>query len=172
MPLSNGRLATPRFLMRLRLVHTLSLTLLAFTGVAVLALGGLTAWHLRNGFGEYLAARDVQHFERFVGILEARLSSEVGVSELMLGRMDLRSVLEELNPRPEGPPDSPGLPGKALPPQEDAAPAAAPPAEDKPRQKARAAAPVPEPARPRPATLHELDATTAHGGQRGVAAKR
>ena len=102
--------------MRLRLVHTLSLTLLAFTGVAVLALGGLTAWHLRNGFGEYLAARDVQHFERFVGILEARLVQEGGVSELLMGRIDLRSVLEELNPRPEGPPDSPGLPGKALPP--------------------------------------------------------
>lgn len=55
------------------------------------------------------------------------------------------------------------LPGKALPPQEEAAPTAAPPVEDKPRQKARTAAPVPEPARPRPATLHELDATTAHG---------
>ena len=66
--------------MRLRLVHTLSLTLLAFTGVAVLALGGLTAWHLRNGFGEYLATRDVQHFERLVGILEARLSREGGTS--------------------------------------------------------------------------------------------
>lgn len=102
--------------MRLRLVHTLSLTLLAFTGVAVLALGGLTAWHLRNGFGEYLAARDVQHFERLVGLLEARLSREGGTSELMAGRVDMRALLEELNPRPEGPPALPGLPGKPPPP--------------------------------------------------------
>ena len=102
--------------MRLRLVHTLSLTLLAFTGVAVLALGGLTAWHLRNGFGEYLAVRDVQHFERLVGILEARLSREGGTSELMAGRVDMRALLEELNPRPEGPPALPGLTGKPPPP--------------------------------------------------------
>lgn len=95
--------------MRLRLAHTLSLALLAFTGVAVLALGGLSAWHLRNGFGEYLAARDVQHFERFVAIVEARLSREGGTAELMAGRMDLRGLLDELNPRPEA---HLGLPGR------------------------------------------------------------
>jgi hypothetical protein len=31
--------------MRLRLAHTLSLALLAFAAMAVLALGGLTAWN-------------------------------------------------------------------------------------------------------------------------------
>jgi two-component system sensor histidine kinase BaeS len=102
--------------MRLRLAHTLSLTLLAFTAVAVLALGGLTAWHLRNGFGEYLAARDVQHFERFVGIVEARMAREDGEGELMAGRMDMRGLLDELNPRPEPPPSLRGLPGMSPPP--------------------------------------------------------
>ncbi len=101
--------------MHLRLVHTLSLTLLAFTGVAVLALGGLTAWQLRNGFGEYLAARDVQHFERFVGIVETSLAREGGASELLAGRMDMRGLLDELNPRPEGPPGQPGPPGMSPP---------------------------------------------------------
>lgn len=102
--------------MRLRLVHTLSLTLLAFTGVAVLALGGLTAWHLRDGFGEYLAARDVQHFERFVGIVEARLARAGGAAELLAGRMDMRALLDELNPRPEAAAGPPGRPGSAPPP--------------------------------------------------------
>lgn len=90
--------------MRLRLAHTLSLTLLAFACVAVLTSGGLTAWHLRKGFGEYLAARDVQHFERFVRIVEGRLAREDGLSELMEGRMEMRDVLGELNPRRDAPP--------------------------------------------------------------------
>lgn len=88
--------------MRLRLAHTLLLTLLGFTGVAVLVLGGLTAWQLRHGFGEYLAARDVQHFERFVGIVEARLARE-GTSALMAGQVEMGGLLDELAPRPEGP---------------------------------------------------------------------
>jgi two-component system sensor histidine kinase BaeS len=116
MLLSNGPLATPRFPMRLRLVHTLSLTLLAFTGVAVLALGGLTAWHLRDGFGQYLAASDVQHFERFVGVVEARLAREGGAADLMAGRMDWRGLMDELNPRPERPQGLPSLPGMSAPP--------------------------------------------------------
>jgi two-component system sensor histidine kinase BaeS len=93
--------------MRLRLVHTLSLTLLAFTGVAVLALGGLTAWQLRNGFGEYLAARDAQHFERFILVLEKRIARSGGTDELLAGRMDLRSLVEELDPWPGFPRDRP-----------------------------------------------------------------
>jgi two-component system sensor histidine kinase BaeS len=102
--------------MRLRLVHTLALTLLAFASVAVFALGGLTAWQLRHGFGEYLSARDVQHFERFVGVVEARLARGGGSAELLTGRMDLHGVLEELSPRPEPfirPPMLPGMPPRS-----------------------------------------------------------
>lgn len=100
--------------MQLRLVHTLSLTLLAFAGVAVLALGGLTAWHLRNGFGDYLASRDVLHFERFVGILESRLARDGGLSALREGRLGLDGLLDELNPRPG--PGEMRLPGMPPPP--------------------------------------------------------
>lgn len=97
--------------LQLRLVHTLSLTLLAFAGVAVLALGGLTAWHLRNGFGEYLASRDVLHFERFVDLLESRLARDGSLPALREGRLGLTSLLDELNPRPR-----PGEPGERGPP--------------------------------------------------------
>ena len=94
--------------MRLRLVHTLSLTLLAFAGLAVLALGGLTAWNLRNGFGSYLAARDVQHLGRFAGVVEAAVAREGGLQALQQGRLDLRELLDELKP--------PGLLGPTHPP--------------------------------------------------------
>lgn len=63
--------------MRLRLVHKLSLLMLSFALLAVLALGGLTAWNLRHGFGEYLAAREVVHLEAFRDHLEAQLHSNV-----------------------------------------------------------------------------------------------
>ncbi len=104
MLLSNERLATARFPMHLRLVHTLSLTLLAFAGLAVLALGGLTAWNLRNGFGNYLAARDVMHFERFVGIVETAAIRAGGQPALLQGTLDMRALMDELNPAPVGPP--------------------------------------------------------------------
>jgi two-component system sensor histidine kinase BaeS len=107
--------------MRLRLFHTLSLTLLAFTAAAVLSLGGLTAWHLQNGFGEYLAARDVQHFERFVGVVEARVTQKEGVDKLLAGQLDLRDLLDEINPDHPGHRrslGSPSLPGRSSPPHE------------------------------------------------------
>ena len=92
--------------MRLRLVHTLSLTLLAFAAIAVLALGGLTAWNLRHGFGSYLAARDVAHLERFVGVVESVAARAGGLAALPPGRQGMRMILDELNPIPEG------LPGR------------------------------------------------------------
>ncbi len=97
--------------MRLRLVHTLSLTLLAFTGLAVLALGGLTALNLRNGFGDYLAARDVLQLERFVAIVEAAALRQGGAAALQQGRLEMRALMDELNPRPAslpGPRPAPG----------------------------------------------------------------
>lgn len=63
--------------MRLRLVHKLSLLMLSFALLAVLALGGLTAWNLRHGFGEYLAAREVVQLEAFVDYLESQLNRNV-----------------------------------------------------------------------------------------------
>jgi two-component system sensor histidine kinase BaeS len=102
--------------MRLRLVHTLSLTLLAFTGLAVLALGGLTAWNLRNGFGSYLASRDVVQLERFVGVVESAVARPGGLAALQQGRLDMRTLMDELEPGRPGLPGPPGPPGPAGPP--------------------------------------------------------
>ena len=97
--------------MRLRLVHTLSLTLLAFAGLAVLALGGLTAWNLRNGFGNYLAARDVEHLERFAEVVAAAVAREGGLQVLQQGKLDMRALMDELKRAP----GLPGLPGRPPP---------------------------------------------------------
>lgn len=101
--------------MRFRLFHTLSLTLLGFTAAAVLSLGGLTAWHLQNGFGAYLAERDVRHFERFVGVVEARITQKDGLDKLLAGQLNMRDLLNEINPGPLG---SSGQPGRSPPPHE------------------------------------------------------
>jgi hypothetical protein len=58
--------------MRLRLVHTLSLILVVTVLLAVLAMGAVTAWNLKSGFTDYLAARDVERLEQF-----AALTSEI-----------------------------------------------------------------------------------------------
>ena len=74
--------------MRLRLAHTLSLALLAFAAMAVLALGGLTAWNLRDGFGNYLAHREVQHLERLVALIQTTAMREGGLDAQQQGRLD------------------------------------------------------------------------------------
>ena len=56
--LHNRRAQSLTTTMRLRLVHTLSLCLVAAVAASVLAMGVVMAWNLRQGFGDYLAARD------------------------------------------------------------------------------------------------------------------
>jgi hypothetical protein len=51
--------------MQTRLVHTQALLLLSAVLMAVLAMGALSAWNLRNGFSDYLATRDVERLEQF-----------------------------------------------------------------------------------------------------------
>ena len=102
--------------MRLRLIHKLSLTLLVFAGAAILAMGGLTALQLRNGFSDYLTERDVQHFERFVRVLEARVARAGGPSDLLAGRIELRELLDELAPGPDFLVGQPALPPGPPPP--------------------------------------------------------
>jgi two-component system sensor histidine kinase BaeS len=89
----------------------LSLTLLAFAGLAVLALGGLTTWNLRHGFGEYLAARDVGHLERFADVVARAAIRAGGAPALEQGRLDMRALLDELEPMPADAPGPPGFQG-------------------------------------------------------------
>ena len=105
--------------MRLRLVHTLSLWLLAAVGASVLAMGGVSAWHLGQGFGNYLQARDLERLDRFVLVVASSLQEAGGLAALEERRLTMPQLLSELarqegDTRPgrqgfEAPP--PGAPG-------------------------------------------------------------
>ena len=110
--------------MRIRLVHTQALLLLSAVLIAVLAMGALSAWNLRNGFSDYLATRDVERLEQFAllvsenaeraGGIDALESSGVHLPELFhqFGRMQgspAMMALRDAMPRPdEGGMFSPG----------------------------------------------------------------
>lgn len=96
--------------MRLRLVHTLSLLLLAAVSVAVLAMGSVMAWNLRNGFTDFLAARDVERLEQFVTLVERSAEQAGGSVALSQHRLDMRTLLQEFAQREGGPADRPHPP--------------------------------------------------------------
>ena len=79
--------------MRLRLVHTLSLSFVAAVCVAVLAMGGVMAWNLRSGFADYLAARDIERLELFAAVVGERAERAGGAEALR--RLDLPGLLRE-----------------------------------------------------------------------------
>lgn len=102
--------------MRIRLVHTQALLLLSAVLIAVLAMGALSAWNLRNGFSDYLATRDVERLEQFAQLVSENAERAGGIAALeaqgvhlaelfhQFGRMQgsppLR-VLRDAMPRPE-----------------------------------------------------------------------
>jgi two-component system sensor histidine kinase BaeS len=103
--------------MRIRVVHTQALLLLTTVLVAVLAMGALSAWNLRNGFSDFLATRDLERLEQFAllvsenaeraGGIDALQSSGLDLSELFhqFGRMQgspALKALQEALPSPEG----------------------------------------------------------------------
>ena len=51
--------------MRFRLIHTLTLLLASSAFLAVLSMGAVNAWNLRNGFSDYLLAGDIERLEDF-----------------------------------------------------------------------------------------------------------
>lgn len=99
--------------MRIRLAHTQALLLLSAVLMAVLAMGALSAWNLRNGFSDYLATRDVERLEQFAGLvsenaeqaggIDAMESKGIGLPELFrqFGRMQgLPPMLQPPRPMP------------------------------------------------------------------------
>ena len=93
--------------MRLRLVHTLSLLLLSVVAVAVLAMGSAMAWSLRNGFIDYLAARDLDRLGQFVVLVEQRIASAGGLDALYQGQLAMRDILREFAELEGAPRDPP-----------------------------------------------------------------
>lgn len=87
--------------MRIRFVHTLSLLLLATVLLAVLTMGGLMAWNLRNGFSDYLASRDVERLEQFAAFVSQQAEQAGSLDALKTKGWDLRELLYQF-PRTHG----------------------------------------------------------------------
>ncbi len=84
--------------MRLRLVHTLSLLLLSAVLLAVLAMGAVMAWNLKNGFSDYLEGRDVERLEQFAGLV-TELAGQAGSVAALQQRTDMRALLDQFAQR-------------------------------------------------------------------------
>lgn len=112
--------------MRLRIAHQLSLLLAAAVVLAVLAVGAVSLWNLRNGFADYLRLRDEDQLTRFVALLERRAAADPSMAWLRGNREAQRAVLDELHGRPlrlrpAGPPGPDG-PRRGAPDDEDGDP--------------------------------------------------
>jgi len=100
--------------MRLRIVHQLSLLLVAAVLLAVLAVGGFAAWNLKAGFSDYLRARDREHLERFASLVAARGARDPDVARMDPATLPMRSLMDEFldseqmrpPPRPPRPPSA------------------------------------------------------------------
>ncbi len=82
--------------MRSRLVYILSFWLLGAVVSSVVAMGGLTAWNLRQGFSAYLQARDLERLDKFVALAAQRLGAADVSNGAEPPRPDLPSLLREL----------------------------------------------------------------------------
>ena len=117
----------------MRLVHQLSLLVIAIARAAVAAVAGLVVWNLRAGFSDYLQAQDGEHLTRLMEAAERDVARRGGLPQ------DLRPVLREWLDAAristargavgEGPPGEgpPGGPPDDRPPPEHAGPDGRPP---------------------------------------------
>lgn len=81
--------------MRIRLVHTQALLLLSAVLIAVLAMGALSAWNLRNGFSDYLATRDVERLEQFALLVSENAERAGGMDALEANGVDLPELFHQ-----------------------------------------------------------------------------
>ena len=81
--------------MRTRLVHTLSLLLLTAVLLAVLSMGGLMAWNLRNGFSDYLAARDATRVDRFAEFITTKVRQAGGIRAMQDSEISTQELFTE-----------------------------------------------------------------------------
>lgn len=98
-----------------RLAHSLTLLLVGFTLLAVLAMGALVAWNLQRGFDDYLQARDTHRLNRFTEALQLQLDS-ISPEEPIRWPRELQLALRAFGAsewsgsvvRPRPPPGPPG----------------------------------------------------------------
>ena len=115
--------------MRLRLVHKLSLLLLSVVALAVVAMGAIMAWNLRNGFADYLAARDLERLEQFVAVVERRIVQSGGMEAIQQRRLDMRDLLREFSEQEGGVREASPQGGESPPPDHQGPPRRRPPAD-------------------------------------------
>ena len=90
--------------MRIRLVHTQALLLFSVVLLAVLAMGALSAWNLRNGFSDYLATRDVERLEQFALLVSEKTEQAGGIASLEATGVGLPELLHEFRRLTGSPP--------------------------------------------------------------------
>jgi two-component system sensor histidine kinase BaeS len=118
MPVDSPR--TPSGLPRLTLASQLSLLIAGCVVLAVVVVGGLSVLNLRNGFRDYLQARDDEQLMRMVAIIERRAALDPAFLWMRQDPEPMRALMDEFNgraprprpPRAEGPGDpmAPPLP--------------------------------------------------------------
>jgi two-component system sensor histidine kinase BaeS len=82
--------------MRVRLIHTLSLLLVSVAFLAVLAMGAVNAWNLRNGFLDYLLNRDTATLNELAVDLSVIATKAGGIERLAAAKMPLREMVSAL----------------------------------------------------------------------------
>jgi two-component system sensor histidine kinase BaeS len=103
--------------MRIRLVHTQALLLISAVLMAVLAMGALSAWNLRNGFSDYLATRDMERLEQFALLVSENAQRAGGIASLEAKGVRLPELFREFG-RGQGLPQMAAL-RDAMPPPDD-----------------------------------------------------
>lgn len=92
--------------MRIRLVHTQSLLLIAAVLLTVLSMGALNAWNLRNGFSEFLAARDTDRLEQFATLVSQNAEDAGSMTALKAKGLGIHDLFRQFGVtqggRPEG----------------------------------------------------------------------
>jgi two-component system sensor histidine kinase BaeS len=104
---------------RLKIAHQLSLLIAAAVVLAVLVVGGLSAFNLRSGFRDYLQARDDEQLMRLVALIEQHAASDPQFQWMRNDPEPMRALMDEFNgrsTRTQRPPPPPG-PGFAPPPR-------------------------------------------------------
>jgi len=100
--------------MRFGIALQLSLLLAGAVVVAVLAIGGLSAWSLRSGFSDYLRQRDEAQFTRLVTLIEERAAADPSMAWLRNDRRAMQDLMDQLHGRELAPPVNNGPPRPRL----------------------------------------------------------
>jgi two-component system sensor histidine kinase BaeS len=81
--------------MRIRLVHTQSLLLIAAVLLTALSMGALNAWNLRHGFSEFLVARDTERLEQFAALVSQNAEAAGSMTALKAKGLGIHDLFRQ-----------------------------------------------------------------------------